>query len=176
MQDFLIIYDSKTGNTEKVANSLAKAAGERGCLSKCNDNVAWENFSVLFIGYWVDRGEPNKTIKEFMKKIHNKKIVLFETLGAEPHSEHAQTCFANTGKYLSPDNHILGTLAIRGAIDPALIAAMRKMPIDSPHAPSKESEERWAAAASHPDAEDLVKTEAYMKHFMEMYDKFYKNF
>lgn len=175
MQDFLIIYDSKTGNTEKIANTLAKAADGRAYLSKYNAKVDYENFSVLFIGYWIDRGEPNGTIKEFMKTIHNKKIVLFETLGAAPDSEHAQTCFANAGKYLSSDNRILGTLAIRGAIDSDLISMMRKMPSDSPHAPSKESEARWAAAASHPNEEDLAKTEAYMKHFMSMYDKFYKN-
>ena len=28
MQDILIVYDSKTGNTEKVAKALAEAAGE----------------------------------------------------------------------------------------------------------------------------------------------------
>ena len=27
MQDILIVYDSKTGNTEKVAKALAEAAG-----------------------------------------------------------------------------------------------------------------------------------------------------
>ena len=30
MQDILIVYDSKTGNTEKVAKALAEAAREGG--------------------------------------------------------------------------------------------------------------------------------------------------
>lgn len=175
MQDFLIVYDSKTGNTEKVARALAEAAGERACLNKADNEVAWDAFDVIFVGYWVDKGGPNEKIKHLLQNIHAKKIVFFETLGAAPDSEHAQTCFANAGKYLSSDNTILGTLAIRGAIDPALIAMMRKMPAGSPHAPSKESEARWAAAASHPDNEDLAKTRAYMKRFITMYDKFYKH-
>lgn len=34
MQDILIVYDSKTGNTEKVAKALAEAAGERCVLAQ----------------------------------------------------------------------------------------------------------------------------------------------
>ena len=34
MQDILIVYDSKTGNTEKVAKALAEAAGERCVLAR----------------------------------------------------------------------------------------------------------------------------------------------
>ena len=47
---------------------------------------------------------------------------------------------------MNKDCKVLGTLSIRGAIDPALIAMMRKMPAGSPHSPSPESEARWAAA------------------------------
>ncbi len=90
---------------------------------------------------------------------------------------------AVSGNFTSPDNLHL-TLAfigeserasaIRGAIDPALIAMMRKMPAGSPHSPSPESEARWAAAASHPDAEDLAKAKSFMQGFLAMYDKFLK--
>ena len=42
---------------------------------------------------------------------------------------------------------------------------MRKMPAGSPHSPSPESEARWAAAASHPDVEDLAKAKSFMQAF-----------
>lgn len=44
----------------------------------------------------------------------------------------------------------------------------------SPHAPTPEAEARWAAASTHPDAGDLAEAAAYMKKFVDMYDKFYK--
>ena len=78
------------------------------------------------------------------------------------------------GVLMNKDCKVLGTLSIRGAIDPALIAMMRKMPAGSPHSPSPESEARWAAAASHPDAEDLAKAKSFMQGFLAMYDKFLK--
>ena len=75
---------------------------------------------------------------------------------------------------MNKDCKVLGTLSIRGAIDPALIAMMRKMPAGSPHSPSPEREARWAAAASHPDVEDLAKAKSFMQGFLAMYDKFLK--
>lgn len=91
--------------------------------------------------------------------------MLFQTLGADPASDHAVSSLVNAGVLMNKDCKVLGTLSIRGAIDPALIAMMRKMPAGSPHSPSPESEARWAAAASHPDAADLAKAKSFMQGF-----------
>ena len=163
MQDILIVYDSKTGNTEKVAKALAEAAGERCVLAQVDAAPAA-----------VDKGAPNAKMKKYLENLHGKKVVLFQTLGADPASDHAVSSLVNAGVLMNKDCKVLGTLSIRGAIDPALIAMMRKMPAGSPHSPSPESEARWAAAASHPDAEDLAKAKSFMQGFLAMYDKFLK--
>lgn len=175
MQDILIVYDSKTGNTEKVAKALAEAAGARALLCRCSEAPAADAFSVVFAGYWVDRGMPNASMKKYLPTLKNKKVVLFQTLGAEPKSEHAMASVANAGKLLDASNNVLGVLSFRGAIDPQLIAMMRKIPAGSPHAPSPEAEARWAAAASHPDAQDLQEAHDYMANFLDMFERFYKN-
>ena len=46
MQDILIVYDSKTGNTEKVAKALAEAAGERCVLAQVDAAPAADDFAV----------------------------------------------------------------------------------------------------------------------------------
>ena len=55
MQDILIVYDSKTGNTEKVAKALAESAGERCVLAKVDEAAAADAFAVVVAGFWVDR-------------------------------------------------------------------------------------------------------------------------
>ena len=45
MQDILIVYDSKTGNTEKVAKALAEAAGERCVLAQVDAAPAADDFA-----------------------------------------------------------------------------------------------------------------------------------
>ena len=113
-------------------------------------------------------------MKKYLENLHGKKVVLFQTLGADPASDHAVSSLVNAGVLMNKDCKVLGTLSIRGAIDPALIAMMRKMPAGSPHSPSPASEARWAAAASHPDAADLAKAKSFMQGFLAMYDKFLK--
>lgn len=174
MQDILIVYDSKTGNTEKVAQALAEGAGERCVLTRVEDAPAADGFAVVVAGYWVDRGAPNAKMKKYLEALHGKKVVLFQTLGAEPTSDHATSALVNAGVALNNDCKVLGTLSIRGAIDPALIEMMRKMPAGGAHSASPESEARWAAAAQHPDAADLAKAKAFMQSFLAMYDKFLK--
>lgn len=174
MQDFLIVYDSKTGNTEKVAKALAEAAGVRCVLSRVDEAPDAEDFAVVVAGYWVDRGAPNAKMKNYLSTLHNKKVVLFQTLGAEPASDHAVSALVNAGVALNSDCKVLGTLSIRGAIDPALIAMMRKMPAGGAHSASPESEARWASASTHPDAEDLAKAKSFMENFLAMYDKYLK--
>lgn len=174
MQDVLIVYDSKTGNTEKVAQALAEGAGDRCVLSKVEDAPAYENFAVIAAGFWVDKGAPNAKMKKYLGSLHGKKIVLFQTLGADPASDHAVSALVNAGVCLNNDCKVLGTLSVQGAIDPALIAMMRKMPAGGAHGANAASEARWAAAASHPDADDLARARAFMQNFLVMYDKFLK--
>lgn len=174
MQDILIVYDSKTGNTEKVAKALAEAAGARCVLAKVDEAPSTEAFAVVVAGFWVDRGAPNAKMKKYLSTLHNKKLVLFQTLGAEPTSDHAVSALVNAGVALNNDCKVLGTLSIRGAIDPALIEMMRKMPAGGAHSASPESEARWAAASTHPDTDDLAKARSFMQEFLAMYDKYLK--
>ncbi|MGP1586650.1 MAG: flavodoxin family protein [Schwartzia sp. (in: firmicutes)] len=165
MKKILIVYSSKTGNTEKVARALFEAGGEDCDLLPVEKAEDTAGYQVVFAGYWVDRGEPDKKMQRFLAERKGEKIVLFQTLGAEPDSEHAMTSFANAGKYLSPDNKILGIFSVRGAIDPKLIEWMRSLPKDNPHGANPASEKRWADAATHPDAADLEATKKYMDKF-----------
>lgn len=174
MQDFLIVYDSKTGNTEKVAKALAEGAGARCVLAKVDEAPAADAFAVVVAGFWVDRGAPNAKMKKYLSTLHNKKLVLFQTLGADPASDHAVSALVNAGVALNSDCKVLGTLSIRGAIDPVLIEMMRKMPAGGAHSASPESEARWAVASTHPDAEDLAKARSFMAGFIAMYDKYLK--
>lgn len=170
---FLIAYSSRTGNTKKIAEALASTAPEGSLLSRVEDHPNGDDYDVIFAGYWLDRGAPDGNAKTFLRSLHGKRIVLFETLGASPTSEHAYAAFANAGKFLTEDNQILGVLAFQGAVDPALIEMMKKMPPGSAHH-SAEMEAATHEAAKHPNKEDLAAAAAYMKAFVEKYQKFYK--
>lgn len=170
---FLITYSSRTGNTKKVAEALAKAAPAESRLANVDEKPLADGYDVVFAGYWLDRGSSDDKGKKFLHSLHGKKVVLFETMGADPVSEHAYTGFANAGLALSEDNHVIGVLAIQGAIDPSLLETMRKLPKDNPHN-SSFMEKAAKEAAKHPDEEDLKKAENYMKQFVGKFMRYYR--
>lgn len=174
MQDILIVYDSKTGNTEKVAKALAEAAGERCVLAQVDAAPAADDFAVVVAGYWVDKGAPNAKMKKYLENLHGKKVVLFQTLGADPASDHAVSSLVNAGVLMNKDCKVLGTLSIRGAIDPSLIAMMRKMQGKAAQAQPQPRERARGLLLQPPEAEDLAKANDFMQGFLAMYDKFLK--
>lgn len=174
MQDVVIVYESKTGNTKKIAKALAETAGERCSVYSVEEITDVPEATVIFAGYGVYRAEPLGAMQEFLATLHNKKVVLFQTLGAEPYSEHGMVSFANSAKFLPSDAKVLGVFSVRGAIDPNFIEKMRQLPAGHPHSASPASEARWAVAASHPDEQDLQNAKEYMSTFLGFYDKFYR--
>ena len=172
MMKFLIVYSSRTGNTRQVAEALYAAAPDGSTISNVETAPAADGYDVIFVGYWMDRGTADEKSKAYLRTLTKKKVVLFETMGASPASEHAYTGFANAATCLSEGNTIMGVLAIQGAVDPALIAMMRKMPAGSAHN-TGEMEKTTEEAAKHPDAADLEKAKAYMEAFMAKYEKYY---
>lgn len=175
MEDILIVYDSKTGNTQKVAEALAEGAGKRAKLCRYTEAPAQlDAFKAVFLGYWVDCGLPTAGMRKYLSGITGKKVVFFQTLGAEPDSQHALVSVANAAKFLPTSSMVLGVLSIRGAIDPALIARRRKLSEVNGQKISEDTENRWLAASVHPDAEDLDRARMFMQNFLEYLEKFFQ--
>lgn len=84
---FLIVYSSKTGNTKKVAEALARVAPIGSEIHSIEEAGDADGFDVIFAGYWLDRGGVDEKMKKYLRTLHKKKIVLFETMGADPESE-----------------------------------------------------------------------------------------
>ncbi len=150
-----VVYSTLTGNTKKVAEAFCAGLGEGAELFDVNSAPDVSGCDLVAIGFWVDRGHPDQKSMDFMKKVAGKKVFSLFTLGAKPKSAHAFKCAYTASTYWGEGCDEIGTWFCQGAIDPKLIEAMRKMPAGGPHSASPENEARWAAAASHPDAEDL---------------------
>ena len=170
----LVTYSTLTGNTKKVAEAVFEAVSGEKEIMDIKSIKETDGYDRIFVGYWVDKGEPDKDMQEFLQTLDNKKVVLFQTLGAEAYSDHGVSALANAGRYLSTSCKVVGTLSVRGAIDPKLVEAMMKMPEGHPHAPTEESKKRWKDASTHPDEADLEAAGAYIQKFIAFYDKFYK--
>ena len=150
----LVVYSTKTGNTKKVAEAIAQALPGAE-LHDVKTAPAPDAYDFIAMGFWVDKGGPNKEAADYMKTISGKKVFTFFTLGANPDSMHARTCAEAAPKAYGEGCEQVAAFWCQGSIDPVLIEWMRKMPAGNPHAPTPEAEARWAEAAKHPDETDL---------------------
>lgn len=153
----IVLYSSRTGNTKKVAEAIARAlpAGTP-CLPAAEAPSDIETYDLVFMGYWVDRGTANAEARTFLEGLHHPKVALFATLGADPRSEHAQKSLDEGARLLPEGTDVVGTFICQGAVDPKIIEMMyKKFPAGHPHGRSPERDARYAEAAKHPDEDDL---------------------
>ncbi len=168
MGKWLIVYSSVTGNTKQIAEAMAGAADNADLFAVQDVPEDLSSYEVILAGYWLRRGAPDAGMAAFLPKLQGKEVVLFETHGAQLHSEHTITAFARAACLLGAGCSVLGTFACQGKINPALIAMRKNAGPEDPHANTGENVARWAAAATHPDADDLRAARDFVRH---MYKK-----
>lgn len=153
-----VVYSTLTGNTKKVAEAFCAGLGEEAELFDVKSAPDVGDCDLVAVGFWVDRGHPDQKAMDFMKSVKGKKVFSFFTLGAKPKTAHAFKCAYTAKTYWGEGCEEIGSWHCQGAIDPKLIEQMRKMPKvpGNPHAATPETEARWAAAATHPDTDDLA--------------------
>lgn len=164
----LVVYSSLTGNTQKVAEAVAQV------LPNCDIFPVQQapdtaKYDFVAAGYWVDKGMPDSTSANWLKKLENTTLALFGTLGAYPDSEHAKECVIK-GEALvnAPEkkNNVLGSWLCQGKIDPNILKAMAKMG-DKIHPMTPERKARIEEAKKHPNEQDCKNAQEFIQAMLK---------
>lgn len=153
----LLAYSSKTNNTKKVADAIFEKMPD-AMFKRVEEITKKEEdmYDLIIIGGWIDKGNMNASVDAFIERLHHKNVAFFFTLGAYPTGQHAYDCIINIKEKLEHNNNkVITHFHCQGAIDPALIDWMKKLPKGHGHAPNRDRENRWTDAANHPNEEDL---------------------
>jgi len=161
----LVTYSSKTGNTQRIAEAIHPLLPGADLYPVAQAPAA-ENYDLIFAGFWVDKGTADEQAARYLSRIEAKPVALFATLGAYPDSDHAQESLDNAAA-LIPSGRVVDRFICQGAIDPKLIAWMKQLPPEHPHAPDEARVKRWSDAETHPDQEDLAKARAWAERVIE---------
>ena len=74
---YSIIFSSKTGNTAELANAIRDALPQENCDYFGTSEIEEMVSEMLYIGFWTDQGNADKSALELLQKIKNKKVFLF---------------------------------------------------------------------------------------------------
>lgn len=127
----LILYSSLTGNTKKIACSIYEAIQGKKEIKNISelvdDSIDYENYDIVFLGYWVDKGICDKNSKQVLENIHNKKIALFGTMGASTKGSYGASIIEKIESIIPKDNEILGSFICQGKIAEGLKVKYKEM-------------------------------------------------
>lgn len=162
----LVVYSSRTGNTEQVARAIHAILPQPADIHPVREAPDPSGYDFVAMGFWVDKGEPDAEARAYMRSIRGKAVGLFGTLGAWPDSDHARDCLRKAGE-LVQGNEVLGTFLCQGRIDPRIIEVIRKTAAEA-HPMTPERIARIKEAEKHPDENDLRAAQAA---FAQMIDR-----
>ena len=88
-----IVYSSKTGNTQSLANSL-NFMESKYCVPVENAKNL-EPVDLLCIGFWCDKGDCDDQMKQYLSTLRNQNVFLFGTAGFGKSKEYFEMILKN---------------------------------------------------------------------------------
>jgi flavodoxin len=159
----LVTYESRTGNTEQIAQAIFDAIEGEKSLIPIAEAPNLDEFSLVFVGFPVHSHSVPYKVEVFLKSIpRGKKIAFFSTHGALTGSRLAREAleYAVT---LASKARVLGTFSCRGKVSLKALEVLGKSP---EHAAWTEIA---ASARSHPDENDLKDAQAFARWVLTLY-------
>lgn len=153
-----IVYASETGNTAQIAQAIRE-----GCQG--HEIVAFGPLSrdvgeaeLIFVGSWTDKGTCAPVVKEFLQRLHGKRVALFGTAGFGLSEMYFASLSDRFRAEVPEENQVLGYLVLsRGRMPPAVRARYETQLKEKPGDARLENMLRaYDQALSHPDGTDLA--------------------
>ncbi len=145
----LVVYSSRTGNTQRLAEAVCRALPDGALLSQVDAAPDPSDYDFVALGFWLQAGQPDPQSQAYLARlIGHPKVFLFATHGASPQSEHARQAMAQA-RTMTRGAQIAGTFSCYGSVNPTVLETAKAKP--QPPA--------WLAdapnAVGHPDADDM---------------------
>lgn len=154
----LVTYSSLTNNTKQLAEGIYEGIeADKKEILPMKEVVNTDDFDVVLVGYWVDKGGPNQEAAKFLESLNGKKVGLFATLGFWPDTEHGWNSLINGENIVKENNKVIGKYVCQGKLSDKIIAMFEKLPKDNPHAINDEKRRRYEIAKNHPSELDIQK-------------------
>lgn len=163
---YAIVYDSRTGNTEKLARALAAALPEEARLALGRvgevDAQAIAAAERVYAGFWTNRGDCTDEMAEVLASLDDKEAFLFGTCGFGADATYFAGVAARAAAHLPESARIVGTFMCQGSMPPSVRERYERQAEANPaQAPRmRQLIENFDAALDHPNDDDLARLAA----------------
>ena len=159
----LVTYESRTGNTKKIAESIFDAVRGEKALIPIAEGPNLDEYSLVFIGFPVQSHSVAYRVETFLKSIPGgKKIAFFSTHGTLTGSRLSREAMEYAAT-LASKARVLGTFACRGKVSLEALEVLSKSPEHTAWT------EMAVSARSHPDESDLKDAQTFAQWILTLY-------
>lgn len=153
---YAIVYSSRTGNTERLAQALRQALPAEECVYFGPPDARALEAQRVYVGFWTDKGDCDATTQAFLPQLHGKETFLFGTAGFGGARVYFQRILDRVAQRLEPSNRLVGAYMCQGKMPMAVRERYMAMLAQPDHAPNLDKMiENFDQALEHPNAEDL---------------------
>lgn len=157
MTPYAIVTESRTGNTALLGKRLREVLPQADCLYEGRPSDEALAASVLFVGFWTDKGQADAVSLAFLEKLHGKTVYLFGTAGFGVSEAYFQQIISRTKAVLTEDNTLAGSFMCQGRMPLSVRQRYEKQLADQPdNAQLQEMIANFDQALDHPSADDLA--------------------
>ncbi len=154
--NYSIIFSSKTGNTERLAEAVHNALPQDRCDYFGDPSIENPSSEVLYIGFWTNQGKADDATLHLLKTLHDKKIFLFGTAGFGESDDYFQAVLNRTKESIDESNTVVGAYMCQGKMPQSVRDRYVKMKGQPNCMPNIDQMiENFDRALSHPDEKDL---------------------
>lgn len=172
MLDYLVLYQSESGNTKKVAATIfSYLPGNSKDLIDITTDKTIPEARLYFIGFCVHRGSCSMEVIDFLSGLSDKQIALFGTCGMGNSIEYYKGIEQRVSAWIESDNEYLGAFICQGKMPQQV---RQKYEAKKTSENSKQIDaciRNFDQALMHPDSLDLehakVFTDKILKKFQE---------
>lgn len=156
MLDYLVLYQSETGNTRKVAATIfSHLPGNSKDLIDITTEKPLPEAEVYFIGFCIHHGTCSIQISDFLESLSDKQIALFGTCGSGECTDYYTQIEKNVSAWIESDNRYLGTFLCQGKMPQVIRQKWERMRTDSNADKYSTLLQNFDNALPHPDSLDL---------------------
>lgn len=115
MLDYLVLYQSESGNTKKVAATIfSHLPGNSKDLIDITTDKTIPEARIYFIGFCVHQGSCSMEIIDFLSSLSGKLIALFGTCGMGDSPSYYRGIEQRVSAWIESDNEYLGSFICQG--------------------------------------------------------------
>ena len=155
---YSIVYSSSTGNTKKLADTIYAVLAKENCDYFGVPKEGGLYSEMLYIGFWTDKGNADKSTLTLLSTLKNKKIFLFGTAGFGGSEAYFQKILNHVKQSIDSSNSVVGEYMCQGKMPQAVKDRYLRMKEQPEHPANLDMLlENFDRALPHPDTADLEK-------------------